>query len=453
MITSEPPSFNFIDSTEHLIFFGISNSIGIYFFVIFLLLFLSAMMSGSESAFFTLGPKELDELSEDESSSAKLIQKLLDKPRDLLATILITNNMVNVGVVILSSFILNEFFPATAEENHLLRFLLDVIGITFVILLTGEVIPKIYANKNPLLVAKLTAKPLYFLSKSPPISWIRIILVNGGALVNKLNKNASIKITSDDLEHALALTKEENGSIEEQKLLEGIVRFGNTEACQIMKSRMEISAIDENVSIHELLAFILDSGYSRIPVYKESLDNVIGILYIKDLLPFLNQPDEFEWKQMVRKPFFIPENKKIDDLLKEFQQMKMHLAIVVDEYGGASGLVTLEDILEEIVGDITDEFDETEIVYTKVDNHTFVFEGRTALVDFYKVTSIDSKEFEQLKGESDTLGGFLIEQAGRILKNNEFIICNQVKMIVESSDKRRIKMIKCILPQTPENEI
>ena len=452
MLITEPPSYIFIDQNEPLILFGVSNSVSIYFFVILALLFISAMMSGSESAFFSLGPKELDQIKEDESSSSKLIQKLLDKPRDLLATILITNNMVNVGVVILSSFILNEFFPETGETNHLLRFLMDVIGITFIILLTGEVLPKIYANKNPLLVAKLTSKPLYFLSKLPPISWIRIVLVNGGALVNKLNKNAAIKITSDDLEQALALTKEENGSIEEHKLLEGIVRFGNTEACQIMKSRMEISAIEENASIKELLAFILESGYSRIPIYSESLDNVIGILYIKDLLPFLNQPDEFEWKQMVRKPFFIPENKKIDDLLKEFQQMKMHLAIVVDEYGGASGLVTLEDILEEIVGDITDEFDETELVYTKVDNHTYIFEGRTALVDFYKVTSIDSKEFEQLKGESDTLGGFLIEQAGRILKNNEFIICNQVKMIVESSDKRRIKMIKCILPQSIENE-
>jgi gliding motility-associated protein GldE len=452
MLITEPPSFIFIDQAEPLILFGISNSVGIYFFVILALLFISAMMSSSESAFFSLGPKELDQLKEDESSSSKLIQKLLEKPRDLLATILITNNMVNVGVVILSSFILNEFFPTSAEVNHLLRFLLDVIGITFVILLTGEVLPKIYANKHPLLIAKLTSKPLFFLSKLPPISWIRIVLVNGGALVNKLTKNAAIKITSDDLEQALALTKEENGSIEEHKLLEGIVRFGNTEACQIMKSRMEISAIEENVSSKELLAFILESGYSRIPIYSESLDNVIGILYIKDLLPFLNHPDEFEWKQMVRKPFFIPENKKIDDLLKEFQQMKMHLAIVVDEYGGASGLVTLEDILEEIVGDITDEFDETELVYTKVDNHTYIFEGRTALVDFYKVTSIDSKEFEQLKGESDTLGGFLIEQAGRILKNNEFIICNQVKMIVESSDKRRIKMIKCILPQSIENE-
>jgi gliding motility-associated protein GldE len=425
---------------------GISSNVAVYIGIICILLAISAMMSGSESAFFTLGPKELDNLKEDESSSSKLIQKLLDNPRDLLATILITNNMVNVGVVILSSFVLNEFFPLEGQSNALLRFLLDVIGITFLILLTGEVLPKIYANKHALTVAKLTSKPLFYLSKMPPISWIKYLLVNGGAFINRLNKNSSVKITSDDLEQALALTKEENSSLEEQKLLEGIVKFGNTETSQIMRSRIEISAIEEDKNSEELLTYILESGYSRIPVYRETLDNVIGILYIKDLLPYLNELTEFDWKKVIRKPFFVPENKKIDDLLKEFQQMKMHMAIVVDEYGGASGLITLEDILEEIVGDITDEFDETEIVYTKVDNHTFIFEGRTALVDFYKVTDIESKEFENTRGESDTLGGFVIEQAGRILKNNEFIICDGIKLIVESSDKRRIKMIKCILP-------
>lgn len=427
---------------------GISSNMAIYIGIICVLLVISAMMSGSESAFFSLGPKELEDLKEDESTNSKLIQKLLDNPRNLLATILITNNMVNVGVVILSSFVLNEIFPAENETNSIFRFLMDVIGITFIILLTGEVLPKIYANKHAVLVAKLTSKPLYYLSITPPISWIKFLLVNGGAFINRLNKNSSVKITSDDLEQALALTKEENSSIEEQKLLEGIVKFGNTETSQIMRSRIEISAIDEEKNAEELLATILESGYSRIPVYRESLDNVIGILYIKDLLPFLNELPTFDWKKVIRKPYFVPENKKIDDLLKEFQKMKMHMAIVVDEYGGAAGLITLEDILEEIVGDITDEFDETEIVYTKVDNHTYIFEGRTALVDFYKVIDIDSKEFENNKGESDTLGGFIIEQAGRILKNNEFITCDNIKLIVESSDKRRIKMVKCVLPNT-----
>ncbi|MBM3452455.1 MAG: gliding motility-associated protein GldE [Bacteroidetes bacterium] len=425
----------------------IGGSLAIYLAVIFLLIVISAMMSGSESAFFTLGPKELDNLKEEDNSNSRLILKLLENPRDLLATILITNNMVNVGVVILSSFVLNEIFPLNSNSNEIVRFLLDVIGITFLILLTGEVLPKIYANKHALSVAKLTSKPLYYLGKIPPISWIKYFLVNGGSFINKLNKASTVKITSDDLEQALALTKEENSSLEEQKLLEGIVKFGNTETSQIMRSRIEISAIDEKINLEELIRCILDYGYSRIPVYRESLDNVIGILYSKDLLPHLNEKEDFEWKKVIRKPYFVPENKKIDDLLKEFQQMKMHMAIVVDEYGGASGLITLEDILEEIVGDITDEFDETELVYTKVDANTYVFEGRTALVDFYKVTDVSSKEFESTKGESDTLGGFIIEQAGRILRNNEYIICDDVKLIVESSDKRRIKMIKCILPE------
>jgi Mg2+/Co2+ transporter CorB len=285
---------------------GISSDSVIYIGIICVLLCVSAMMSGSESAFFTLGPKELDNLKEDESSSAKLIQKLLDNPRDLLATILITNNMVNVGVVILSSFVLNEIFPVEGETNALVRFFLDVIGITFIILLTGEVLPKIYANKHAMSVAKLTSKPLYYLSVIPPISWIKFLLVNGGAFINKLNKNSSVKITSDDLEQALALTKEENGSLEEQKLLEGIVKFGNTETSQIMRSRIEISAIDEEKKSEELLTYILDSGYSRIPVYRESLDNVIGILYIKDLLPYLNELTTFDWKKFIRKPYFVP---------------------------------------------------------------------------------------------------------------------------------------------------
>ena len=433
-------------SENQILISGFSNTVIIYSIIIFLLLIISAMMSGSESAFFTLGPKELDDLKKDDSTSSQIIKKLLDKPRDLLATILITNNMVNVGVVIISSFMLNELIPINSGINPLFRFLLDVIGITFLILLTGEVLPKIYANKNPMLVAKLTSKPLYYLSVLPPISWIKYLLVNGGAFINKLAKNTSIKITSTDLEQALALTKEENGSVEEQKILEGIVKFGNTDTSQIMRPRIEMSAIEENKTSEELMAFILESGYSRIPVYRETLDNVIGILYIKDLLPHLNEMITFEWKNVIRKPYFVPENKKIDDLLKEFQQMKMHMAIVVDEYGGASGLLTLEDVLEEIVGDITDEFDETEIVYTKVDENTYVFEGRTALVDFYKVTGIDSKSFEELRGDSETLSGFLIEQAGRILKNNEFVECGNAKLIVESSDKKRIRMIKCILP-------
>ena len=413
--------------------------------VLLLLLCLSALASGSESAFFSLGPNEKETLKHEDGKAAKTVLKLLENPKELLATLLISNNFVNVGIVILSSSILEDF-KYLLPANETFRFVIEVIGITFMLLLIGEVIPKIYSTKNSLPIARAMALPVMTLKAVPPLSWLKELLLFGSRIINNKTRRKGIKITTDELEQALALTKEENTSDEEQKILEGIVKFGNTEACQIMKSRMDVTGIEEETTAEGVLQVILDSGYSRIPIYKESFDNVIGILYIKDLLPHLNESIEFNWKNLIRKPLFIPENKKIDDLLKEFQTKKMHMAIVVDEYGGASGLITLEDILEEIVGDIADEFDDEEIVYTKIDDQTYLFEGRTALVDFYKVLDIDGKEFEQQKGDSDTLGGFIVEQAGRILKNNEFIVFDTYKLIVESSDKRRIKMVKIVLP-------
>jgi putative hemolysin len=308
----------------------------------------------------------------------------------------------------------------------------------------GEVAPKIYASRNPKATSRFMAPPLILLNALPPISWIRYLLVAGTNVLNKRAKKRGINLSSDDLEQALALTKEESTSEGEHRILEGIIKFGNTDVRQIMRSRLEAVAIPKEMSFEQVLEVILEAGYSRIPVYEETFDNVIGILYIKDLLPFLNT-ENYDWIHLIRKPYFVPENKKIDDLLKEFQGMKMHMAVVVDEYGGANGLITLEDVLEEIVGDITDEFDDDEIVYTKIDDDTYLFEGRTSLVDFYKVLTIDGKEFEACKGESDTLGGFVTEQAGRILRNNEYIRCSNIKLIVESSDKRRIKMIKAVI--------
>jgi gliding motility-associated protein GldE len=426
-----------------------SNTI-ISFIVLLLLLCLSALASGSESAFFSLGPNEKETLKHEDGKAAKTVLKLLENPKELLATLLISNNFVNVGIVILSSYILEDF-KHILPENQTIRFIIEVIGITFMLLLIGEVIPKIYSTKNSLPIARAMALPIMTLKAVPPLSWLKELLLLGSRIINNKTRRKGIKITTDELEQALALTKEDNTSDEEQKILEGIVKFGNTEACQIMKSRMDVTGIEEAASAEAVLQVILDSGYSRIPIYKESFDNVIGILYIKDLLPHLNESIDFNWNDLIRKPLFIPENKKIDDLLKEFQTKKMHMAIVVDEYGGASGLITLEDILEEIVGDIADEFDDEEIVYTKIDDQTYLFEGRTALVDFYKVLGIDGKEFDQQKKDSDTLGGFIVEQAGRILKNNEFIVFETFKLIVESSDKRRIKMVKIVLPNlTPE---
>lgn len=440
----EPSS---IDSIIQITQAGVDFSgITVSFIIIILLLVFSALASGSEAAFFSLGPAEKEELKNESSKTSELILKLLNAPQELLATILITNNFVNVGVVILSSSILGELYPVEGS-NETVRFVIEVIGITLVLLLIGEVIPKIYATKNALAFVRITALPLNVVRRLPPISWLKTFLVNGTNLIRKAARKKGVKITSDELEKALELTKEDNASEEEHKILEGIVKFGNTDARQIMRSRLDMVAIEKDSPYTDVLNIILEAGYSRMPVYEDRQDNVVGILYIKDLLAHLNEGEEYDWKQLIRKPFFIPENKKIDDLLREFQRMKMHMAVVVDEYGGASGIVTLEDVLEEIVGDITDEFDDDEIVYSKIDERTYIFEGRTALVDFYKVVDIDEKEFEAQKGDSETLGGFIVESAGRILRNNEFIICDNIKLIVESSDKKRIKMIKVVLPE------
>jgi len=439
MISIEPPSLQF----PEVISAGLSNESIVYFVIIFFLLFVCAVMSGSESALFSIKPEENNKLKSEDSKEAKTIIHLLSNPRDLLATILIVNNFVIVGIVILATFVLDEEFP-TKPGNELIRFLIEVVGITFMILLIGEVIPKIYATNNAEKASRWVARPLYLISRTPPVSWLKWILVSGSKFIS-LSKKQSANISADELEHAIALTKESATSDGEQKLLEGIVKFGRTEASQIMKPRIEMAALDAESNFKEVLAFVLEAGYSRIPVYKENTDNVIGILYIKDLLPFLSNEQDFNWITVIRKPFFIPENKKINDLLQEFRNMKMHLAVVVDEYGGASGIITLEDILEEIVGDITDEFDDDEISYQKLDDTTYIFEGRTTLNDFYKVVGSDGKEFEALKGDAETIGGFINEQAGRIMKNKEFITQGNFKLIIESSDKRRVKQVRVLI--------
>jgi putative hemolysin len=419
--------------------------------IICILLLCSALISASEVAFYSLSPAEKDMLKNEDSKKSQLVQKLLSKPQELLATILIANNFVNVGIVILSSSLLSVF-SVQFQINETLRFILEIFLITFIILLIGEVIPKVYATKNGVSLAKFMARPIYVISKLPPFSWLKSFLSNGTNFIHKYAKKRSIKLSSDELEQALALTKEDSTTEEEQKLLEGIIKFGNTDVKQIMRSRMEVEAFDLSSSFQEIQKFILDAGYSRIPIYKKTFDDVIGILYIKDLLPFIFEKQDFDWTTLIRKPFYVPENKKIDDLLKDFQSKKMHMAVVVDEYGGASGIVTLEDVLEEIVGDITDEFDDEDVVFQKISDTEYTFEGRTSLIDFYKVLGIDGKDFELKKGESDSLGGFMIENAGRILKNKEYLKVGFIKLIVESSDKRRIKSIKTIIEDYQTNE-
>lgn len=416
-----------------------------YGLVVFVLLIFSALISGSEVAFFSLGPTEKDELKADDSRPAEIALKLLENPKELLATILIVNNFFNVGIIIFSSAISAQIFRNFYNDTW--RFIAEVSIITFVVLVVGEVIPKVYATKKSISLAKLMARPLAAFSTMPPFSWFKHFLVNGTKFINKYARHRGVKISSDELEQALALTKEETTSEEEHKILEGIIKFGNTEVKQIMKSRLEVVSLDCETDFHAVLETILESGYSRIPVVKDSFDHVVGILNIKDLLPFTNEESTFEWKNFLRKPFFVPENKKIDDLLKDFQEKKMHLAIVVDEYGGVGGIITLEDVLEEIVGDITEEFDEEDLLYKKLSDSTYIFEGRTPLIDFYKVLDIDGKEFDLRKGEAESIGGFMVENAGRILKNNEFIKFEGFKLIVESSDKRRIKSIKVVIDQ------
>ncbi|MFN5372966.1 MAG: gliding motility-associated protein GldE [Flavobacteriia bacterium] len=437
----EPPSLSasLFDFNAQL-----SDATYLYLLIIFLLLLLSAFASGSESAFFSLKPKDNAALKANPSPRAKLILSLLTRPQELLATLLIFNNFVNVGIVILSSFVLNDLFP-TNGEFALLRFVVEVIGITLIILLFGEVIPKIFANRNALKVSMLAAYPLRLIGQLPPLSWLKLILVRGTNFIQKLG-NKSAAIDQNELEQAVALTKDEAGSKEEHKILEGIVRFGKTEASEIMTPRVEVEDIEASDNFKAVLAKIIEVGYSRIPVFDESPDNIIGILYIKDLLNHLNQGENFDWKQVLRKPFFVPENKKINDLLQEFRNMKMHMAVVVDEYGGASGIITLEDILEEIVGDITDEFDDTEIQYTKQADNTYLFEGRTSLNDLLKIIGEQHEEvIENARGEAETLGGLVIEVAGRIMKNNEYITLGPLKLIVESSDKKRVKSVKVIV--------
>jgi putative hemolysin len=422
-----------------------AGTIIVYVILILVLLIFSALISGSEVAFFSLGPTEKDLLKSEDSRNGNLALKLLEKPQELLATILIVNNFLNVGIVIFSSSLLNKLFHDTGSSTF--HFILEVLSITFMILMIGEVIPKVYATKNGLLFAKLMAFPLRSLSSIPPFSWLKSFLVNGTKIIHKYAKYRGVSITTDELEQAILLTKEESTSEEEQKILEGIIKFGNTDVKQIMRSRMEVVYLEEDFDFQIVLNKILEAGYSRIPVIRDSFDQVEGILYVKDLLPHINEKPDFAWKSLIRKPFFVPENKKIDDLLKDFQEKKMHMAIVVDEYGGGSGLVTLEDVLEEIVGDITEEFDEDVVGFKQISPNTYIFEGRTALVDLYKVLEIDGKEFESEKGESDSIGGFIIEQSGRILKNNEFIKFKNNKLIVVSSDKRRIKSVKIVIGQ------
>ena len=401
------------------------------------MLFCSAMVSASEVALFSLSQTDLDELSKNNSSKANSINELLSKPKKLLATILVANNFINIGIVILFSFSLNTAFSAI--ESTVLKFTLEVILVTFLILLFGEVLPKVYASRNNVKFACFIVFPISILDKI--LSPISIPLRSTTTFIQeKLGKQKN-SFSVDHLSQALELTSTEDTSQEEQKLLEGIVSFGNTDTKQVMSPRIDLFTLDIEESFEEIFPKIVQKGYSRVPVYKDNIDTIVGVLFIKDLIPHINK-NEFDWKTLLRDPFFVPENKKLDDLLKDFQGLKSHLAIVVDEYGGTSGIVTLEDIIEEIVGDISDEFDDDNINFSQIDDKNYLFEGKINLKDFYRIIDVDETIFDIRKGEAETLAGFILEILGNFPKKGQKIHFENCLFTIEVVDKKRVKQIK-----------
>lgn len=419
--------------------------IGLIVSLLVLLLF-SALISGSEVAFFSLTPIQLLEIEESENSNDRIIQSLLLKPKKLLATILIANNFVNIAIVVLSTFLM-AMIPGLSKFPGYVIFLIQVVGVTFLILLFGEVLPKVYATNQATKLIRFMAAPMLMIDRIfSPFSYL---LIFSTSFIDKKVKKNKESISVEELEHAFKLTEETLQS-EERNILRSIVKFGNTDVKQIMTARTFAKAFEQEISFEELINQAKDIGYSRIPVYHETFDIVVGILYLKDLLPYIDRKN-FDWKKLLRQPFFVPENKKIDDLLKEFQRKKVHLAIVVDEYGGTSGIVTLEDILEEIVGEITDEFDDEEIKYSKLADNVYIFDGATSLIDIYKVVGIEGVEFEEAKGEADSIAGFIIEQAGIIPKKGEKVKFSNYEFTVMASDKRKVKQIQLSIISENEN--
>ncbi|MFT6095971.1 MAG: gliding motility-associated protein GldE [Nonlabens sp.] len=424
----------------------------VYVIVFVLLLIGSALISGAEVAFFSLSTTELDNENE-EFPRRSLIKKLLDRPKKLLATILIANNTINITSILIFGILSDNWFsniePIAVDfgvQFHLdIRFVLEVVVVTFLILLFGEIFPKVYANRNPKGFASFMAIPLSILDRlfsfiSLPMRYVTL------QIQERLGSKKS-KITISQLSQALELTDENDTTDEEQQLLQGIVSFGNTHTKNVMRNRTDVFALDETLPFKEIIPQVIEHGYSRIPCYKESIDQITGVLYVKDLLPYIDRKN-YEWTKLLREAYFVPENKKLDDLLQEFQEKKKHIAIVVDEYGGTSGLISLEDIIEEIVGDISDEFDEEDLVYSKLDDKNYVFEGKTQLKDFYRVLDLEEEDisaFDASKGESETLAGFLLEQTGHFPRKLDQILFHNMTFLVEVMDKKRIKQIKCTL--------
>ncbi|MBU3011019.1 gliding motility-associated protein GldE [Polaribacter vadi] len=428
-----------------LIFTSIDFIVGLNILALIFLFISSALISGTEVAFFSLSQTDLDSLSS-EGKEQNIIVDLLDKPRKLLATILITNNFINILIVLLFASLAETIFADFDYQLNLIlfevpvRFLIEIVLVTFLILLFGEVLPKVYASRNALKFSKLMAK--FINGVNVILTPFSLPLITLTKFIEKKLGNKNSNFSVETLSQALELTSEGATTKDEQKILEGIVNFGNTETVQIMKPRIDIFALSDEESYEVVLNKILENGYSRNPVYKENIDNIVGVLYAKDLLAHLNKKT-FKWQELVREAFFVPENKKLDDLLDDFRDRKNHLAIVVDEYGGTSGLVTLEDVIEEIVGDINDEFDDDDLQYSKIDENNYIFEGKTTIKDFCRVLDDEDEEiFEEEKGESETLAGFILEISGKFPRKGEKINFKNYTFTIEALDKKRIKQVK-----------
>ncbi len=411
-------------------------NLAIAFLITGILILISALISGSEVAFFSSESKDWDKKDKDDKKIV-LINTLLQSPNKLLATILITNNFVNVAIIILSTYITSNLFDF--EQYPYLKFIIQVVVVTFVLLLLGEVMPKVFANQNSLAFSKVMSRPLMILSKIfHPLSKL---LVSATSVIENRVKTKRYNISVDDLSSALDLTEDKTSNLEETRILRSIVEFGNIQAKEIMKPRTDVIALESSTPISSVKELIIDSGYSRIPVYEDNFDSISGILYIKDLLPHIDK-ETFDWNSILRKAFFIPEGKMIDDLLRDFQEKKIHLAIVVDEYGGTSGIVTLEDIIEEIVGDINDEFDDDGIKFSKLDDLNYIFEGKTSINDVLKIINGEVDYFDHIKGESDSLAGLILEMKGNIPKQGEILTYKQYTFTIEAVDQRRVKRVK-----------
>lgn len=426
------PSLTFLDTLDTNLLFGS--------LVIVLLLFCSAMISAAEVALFSLSQHDLAKLSQHNSNKSQLVSQLLQKPKKLLATLLLANNFVNIGIVIIFSFVSNSLFAGIVSP--VVKFVVEVVLVTFLILLFGEVLPKVYASRNNIKFSARMARPIWFLDQllSPLSLPMRAVTIY---LHKKLGRQKT-NISVDQLSQALEMTSSDDTTSEEQKILEGIVSFGNTDTKQVMSPRIDIFALEIEETFAEIYPKIVEKGYSRIPVFRENIDHIEGVLFVKDLIPHIHKK-EFDWNSLLREPFFVPENKKLDDLLKDFQSMKSHLAIVVDEYGGTSGLVSLEDVIEEIVGDISDEFDDENISYSQIDDKNFLFEGKINLKDFYRIVNVDEEAFEDQKGEAETLAGFILELLGNFPKKGQKIHFSTVTFTVEVVDKKRVKQLKVTL--------